>query len=138
MLAEQQGSGGAYQSLPVYFSNVCLRFLPVLDLMIQRFLECPRPLGDSIGLILEQMGSLYKFHGERTEIAHRHRHDCRQIQAVCRLTVSQCPGRVPSDRVPVAGLCRLTLSLCPVCVPSDRVPVAGLCRLPVSLWPCAV
>ena len=66
LLAEQQGkSAQTYQSLPVYFSNVCLRFLPVFDLMIQRFLECPHMLGDSIGLILDQMGSLYKFHGER-------------------------------------------------------------------------
>ncbi|XP_043213331.1 mediator of RNA polymerase II transcription subunit 23-like isoform X1 [Amphibalanus amphitrite] len=63
VLAEQQGkSAQTYQSLPVYFSNVCLRFLPVFDLMIQRFLECPHMLGDSIGLILDQMGSLYKFH----------------------------------------------------------------------------
>ena len=65
VLAEQQGKNAqTYQSLPVYFSNVCLRFLPVFDLLIQRFLECPHLLGDSIGLILDQMGSLYKFHGQ--------------------------------------------------------------------------
>ena len=70
VLAEQQGKNAqSYQSLPVYSSNVCLRFLPVFDLMVQRFLECPRSLGDSVGLILDQMGSLYKFHGELEEQA---------------------------------------------------------------------
>ena len=28
-----------HQYLPVYFGNVCLRFIPVLDLTIHRFLE---------------------------------------------------------------------------------------------------
>ncbi|XP_037090079.1 mediator of RNA polymerase II transcription subunit 23-like isoform X3 [Pollicipes pollicipes] len=61
VLAEQQSkTAQAYQSLPVYFSNICFRFLPVFDILIQRILECPQ--GDAIGLILDQMGSLYKFH----------------------------------------------------------------------------
>lgn len=49
--------------LPVYFGNVCLRFLPVLDLIIHRFLEVPiNNANKTLEVILDQMGCLYKFH----------------------------------------------------------------------------
>jgi mediator of RNA polymerase II transcription subunit 23 len=47
--------------LPVFFGNVCLRFLPVLDILIHRFLEINSD--KSIEMTLMRMGSLYKFHG---------------------------------------------------------------------------
>ncbi|KFM78814.1 Mediator of RNA polymerase II transcription subunit 23, partial [Stegodyphus mimosarum] len=47
--------------LPVYFGNVCLRFLPVMDIVIHRFLELPTvPM--SVEGLLDQLGCLYKFH----------------------------------------------------------------------------
>lgn len=54
-------AGQQPQHHPVYFSNVCLRFLPVLDIIIHRYLELVPP---SIGIerILGKMGCLYKFH----------------------------------------------------------------------------
>eukprot|EP00794_Sanderia_malayensis_P004577 gene4577-5179_t len=47
--------------LPIYFGNVCLRFLPVFDIVIHRFLELP-PVSRSLESLLDQIGSLYKFH----------------------------------------------------------------------------
>jgi mediator of RNA polymerase II transcription subunit 23 len=48
----------------VYFGNVCLRFLPVFDIVIHRFLEvCVVPaIKNSLEVILEHLGVLYKFH----------------------------------------------------------------------------
>lgn len=51
----------ACQSLPVYFGNVCLRFLPVFDIVIHRYLEIP-PVTKSLETLLEHLGCLYKFH----------------------------------------------------------------------------
>ncbi|XP_015604323.1 mediator of RNA polymerase II transcription subunit 23 isoform X1 [Cephus cinctus] len=59
----EQTSGGPsqYQSLPVYFGNVCLRFLPVFDIVVHRYLEIP-PVSKSLEILLEHLGCLYKFH----------------------------------------------------------------------------
>ncbi|KAJ8033690.1 Mediator of RNA polymerase II transcription subunit 23 [Holothuria leucospilota] len=46
---------------PVYFSNVCLRFLPVFDILIHRFIELP-PVSKSLETLLEHLGNLFKFH----------------------------------------------------------------------------
>ena len=46
---------------PMYFSNVCLRFLPVMDIIIHRYLEL-LPVSLSIEKILDKLGCLYKFH----------------------------------------------------------------------------
>ncbi|RWS25047.1 Mediator of RNA polymerase II transcription subunit 23-like protein, partial [Leptotrombidium deliense] len=46
---------------PIYFSNVCLRFIPVLDIIIHRFLELPT-MSMSVDSLLDQLGCLYKFH----------------------------------------------------------------------------
>lgn len=48
-------------SLPVYFGNVCLRFLPVFDNLIHRYLEMPS-VNKSLESVLEHLGCLYKFH----------------------------------------------------------------------------
>lgn len=51
------------QQLPVYFGNVCLRFIPVLDIVIHRLLEIPtQTLNKTLEYILEHLGCLYKFH----------------------------------------------------------------------------
>ncbi|XP_055939318.1 mediator of RNA polymerase II transcription subunit 23-like isoform X2 [Argiope bruennichi] len=47
--------------LPVYFGNVCLRFLPVMDIVIHRFLELPT-VSISVEGLLDTLGCLYKFH----------------------------------------------------------------------------
>uniref|UniRef100_A0A8C2FL38 Mediator of RNA polymerase II transcription subunit 23 n=1 Tax=Cyprinus carpio TaxID=7962 RepID=A0A8C2FL38_CYPCA len=49
------------QYLPIYFSNVCLRFLPVFDIVIHRFLEL-LPVSKSLETLLDHLGGLYKFH----------------------------------------------------------------------------
>lgn len=49
--------------LPIYFGNVCLRFLPVFDIVIHRFLEL-LPVSKSLETLLDHLGGLYKFHGE--------------------------------------------------------------------------
>uniref|UniRef100_A0A3B5KEB5 Mediator of RNA polymerase II transcription subunit 23 n=1 Tax=Takifugu rubripes TaxID=31033 RepID=A0A3B5KEB5_TAKRU len=49
------------QYLPIYFGNVCLRFLPVFDIVIHRFLEL-LPVSKSLETLLDHLGSLYKFH----------------------------------------------------------------------------
>ncbi|KAM9316931.1 mediator of RNA polymerase II transcription subunit 23 isoform 5-T5 [Gastrophryne carolinensis] len=47
--------------LPIYFGNVCLRFLPVFDIVIHRFLEL-LPVSKSLETLLDHLGGLYKFH----------------------------------------------------------------------------
>nr|XP_022905695.1 mediator of RNA polymerase II transcription subunit 23 isoform X1 [Onthophagus taurus] len=44
-----------------YFGNVCLRFLPVFDIITHRFLEIPQ-VTKSLEILLEHLGCLYKFH----------------------------------------------------------------------------
>ncbi|KAK4327235.1 hypothetical protein Pmani_002291 [Petrolisthes manimaculis] len=61
ILAEQGTLTAHYQTLPIYFSNVCLRFLPVLDIIIHRFLELHQ-VHKNLETILERLGMLYKFH----------------------------------------------------------------------------
>lgn len=53
---EEQSSG--YNP---YFGNVCLRFLPVFDIVVHRFLEIPQ-VTKSLEILLEHLGCLYKFH----------------------------------------------------------------------------
>lgn len=49
---------------PVYFGNVCLRFLPVLDVIIHRSLELIyTTVSQTLEAILDKLGCLYKFHG---------------------------------------------------------------------------
>ncbi|VVD00952.1 unnamed protein product [Leptidea sinapis] len=56
-------SNGAYGApIPVYLSNVCLRFIPVLDIVVHRHLEIPQ-VCKNLEQLLEHLGYLYKFHG---------------------------------------------------------------------------
>uniref|UniRef100_A0A3Q3LUV9 Mediator of RNA polymerase II transcription subunit 23 n=1 Tax=Labrus bergylta TaxID=56723 RepID=A0A3Q3LUV9_9LABR len=62
-LAEQVNPPMQHQTqyLPIYFGNVCLRFLPVFDIVIHRFLELI-PVSKSLETLLDHLGGLYKFH----------------------------------------------------------------------------
>ncbi|XP_066249832.1 mediator of RNA polymerase II transcription subunit 23 [Euwallacea similis] len=53
---EEQPSG--YQP---YFGNVCLRFIPVFDVVVHRFIEITQ-VYKSLEILLEHLGCLYKFH----------------------------------------------------------------------------
>lgn len=50
-----------HQYLPVYFGNICLRFIPVLDILIHRFIEV-LSVQKFMESILDNLGGLYKFH----------------------------------------------------------------------------
>lgn len=59
--SDEQGS--MHSTLPVYFGNVCLRFLPVLDIIIHRYLEMQiDTVAQSLESVLKTLGLLYKFH----------------------------------------------------------------------------
>lgn len=47
--------------MPTYFGNVCLRFIPVFDIVVHRFLELPSIL-KSLETLIDHVGVLYKFH----------------------------------------------------------------------------
>lgn len=56
------GSPSKPPAMPMYFGNLSLRFLPVLDLVLQRLLEVPDMAAQSLETLLELYGPLYKFH----------------------------------------------------------------------------
>nr|XP_039249771.1 mediator of RNA polymerase II transcription subunit 23-like [Styela clava] len=58
---EEKSSDSSQQYLPVYFGNLTLRFLPVFDLVVHRFLEL-MPVTNSLETLLAHLGPLYKFH----------------------------------------------------------------------------
>lgn len=58
---EESNPTGAYSPLPVLFGNVCLRFLPVFDIVIHRYLEITA-VRKSLEILLDHLGCLYKFH----------------------------------------------------------------------------
>lgn len=89
-LAEQVDPPVPIQSpyLPIYFGNVCLRFLPVFDIVIHRFLEL-LPVSKSLETLLDHLGGLYKFHGECVQlvipsdaIVSRQAEHCRVVKVV--------------------------------------------------------
>ncbi|PRD22899.1 UNVERIFIED_CONTAM: Mediator of RNA polymerase II transcription subunit 23 [Trichonephila clavipes] len=53
--------------IPIYFGNVCLRFLPVMDIVLHRFLELPT-VTLSFECLLDSLGCLYKFHGSLKDV----------------------------------------------------------------------
>lgn len=61
-MEQSSGSPNQNQSFPVYFGNVCLRFLPVLDIVVHRYLEISQ-VSSSLEILLEHLGCLYRFHG---------------------------------------------------------------------------
>ncbi|XP_014226928.1 mediator of RNA polymerase II transcription subunit 23-like [Trichogramma pretiosum] len=61
VLEQASSSQNQYQNFPTYFGNVCLRFLPVLDIVIHRYLEIPK-VTQNLEVLLDHLGCLYKFH----------------------------------------------------------------------------
>ncbi|KAM7295580.1 mediator of RNA polymerase II transcription subunit 23 [Ixodes scapularis] len=61
-LQDLSGQSQQHTYLPVYFGNICLRFLPVMDIVIHRFLELHPVATISVESLLEHLGCLYKFH----------------------------------------------------------------------------
>lgn len=61
--APEEASGTYVGPIPVYLSNVCLRFIPVMDIVVHRYLEIPQ-VSKNLEQLLEHLGYLYKFHGE--------------------------------------------------------------------------
>nr|XP_037271337.1 mediator of RNA polymerase II transcription subunit 23-like [Rhipicephalus microplus] len=61
-LQDLSGQSQQHTYLPVYFGNICLRFIPVMDIVIHRFLELYPVATISVESILEHLGCLYKFH----------------------------------------------------------------------------
>ncbi|XP_041987313.1 mediator of RNA polymerase II transcription subunit 23 [Aricia agestis] len=59
--APEEASGAYSGTIPVYLSNVCLRFIPVLDIVVHRHLEIPQ-VSKNLEQLLEHLGYLYKFH----------------------------------------------------------------------------
>ncbi|OWR46814.1 mediator of RNA polymerase II transcription subunit 23 isoform X1 [Danaus plexippus] len=59
--APEETSGAYGGPIPVYLSNVCLRFIPVLDIVVHRHLEIPQ-VSKNLEQLLEHLGYLYKFH----------------------------------------------------------------------------
>ncbi|XP_014210784.1 mediator of RNA polymerase II transcription subunit 23-like isoform X2 [Copidosoma floridanum] len=60
-IEQSSGSPNQYQTFPAYFGNVCLRFLPVFDIVLHRYLEIPQ-VTKSLEVLLEHLGCLYRFH----------------------------------------------------------------------------
>lgn len=63
IMEQSSGSPNQNQSFPVYFGNVCLRFLPVLDIVVHRYLEISQ-VSNSLEILLDHLGCLYRFHGK--------------------------------------------------------------------------
>ncbi|KAH6922410.1 hypothetical protein HPB50_013523 [Hyalomma asiaticum] len=61
-LQDLSGQSQQHTYLPVYFGNICLRFIPVMDIVIHRFLELYPVATISVESILDHLGCLYKFH----------------------------------------------------------------------------
>lgn len=60
---EKFNANDSVQQLPVYFGNVCLRMIPVIDIVIHRLLEISTPtLHKTLEFLLDHLGCLYKFH----------------------------------------------------------------------------
>ncbi|XP_064390219.1 mediator of RNA polymerase II transcription subunit 23-like [Halichondria panicea] len=56
--------GPQTSSLPMHFGNLCLRLLPVLDLLIQRLLEVTSAADKYLVRLLECFKDLYKYHDQ--------------------------------------------------------------------------
>ncbi|XP_046734323.1 mediator of RNA polymerase II transcription subunit 23 [Diprion similis] len=103
IMEQTTGGPSQYQSLPVYFGNVCLRFLPVFDIVIHRYLEIP-PVTKSLEILLEHLGCLYKFHDRPVtylyNTLHYYERKLRERPALKRRLVSAVLGSLCEIRAP--------------------------------------
>ena len=97
---DQQSYGGGGNDtnspLPVYFGNVCLRFIPVFDIVVHRFLELP-PVSKSLETLLDHIGVLYKFHDRPItylyNTLHYYEHRIRERHSLKKKLVSSIVGK---------------------------------------------
>lgn len=93
------------QTLPSYFSNVCLRFIPVFDILIHRALEL-RILSPNaaikIDTLLDEYGSLYRFHDRPLTYLYNtlHYYDSQLPSALKRKLTSAIVGAFNDKRPP--------------------------------------
>ena len=62
---ENPNDPNGFHHLPVYFGNVCLRFIAVFDILIHRFIEIPfidSKSTERLAIIMDHFAHLYKFH----------------------------------------------------------------------------
>lgn len=59
--AGSDANAGGFHHLPTYFGNVCLRFIPVFDIVVHRFLELTQ-VSSQLDTLMDHIGVLYKFH----------------------------------------------------------------------------
>lgn len=93
------------QTLPSFFSNVCLRFIPVFDILIHRALEL-RILSPNaaikIDVLLDEFGCLYKFHDKPLTYLYNtlHYYDSQLPAALKRKLTSTIVGAFSDIRPP--------------------------------------
>lgn len=98
---QTQNFGDNYQPLPIYFGNVCLRFIPVFDIVVHRFLELP-PVSKSLETLLDHIGVLYKFHDRPItylyNTLHYYEHRVRDRHSLKKKLVSSIVGSLKDVR----------------------------------------
>jgi len=93
------------QTLPSFFSNVCLRFIPVFDILIHRALEL-RILSPNaaikIDALLDEFGCLYKFHDKPLTYLYNtlHYYDSQLPSALKRKLISAVVGSFAEIKPP--------------------------------------
>ncbi|CAH0390346.1 unnamed protein product [Bemisia tabaci] len=114
IIEQTSGSSSSYQSLPVYFGNVCLRFLPVFDIVIHRYLELPPSITKTLETLLEHLGCLYKFHDRPVtylyNTLHYYEQKLRDRPLLKRKLVSAVLGFLYVSRAPGWGLSKAYLA----------------------------
>jgi mediator of RNA polymerase II transcription subunit 23 len=88
--------------LPVYYGNVCLRFLPVFDIFTHRLIELLPQTVKSFEQLLDAFGGLYKFHDRPITHLYHTLHYYHNIladkTAIKKKLVGTVLGKNPSER----------------------------------------
>merc|ERR1719319_1424076 len=94
-------------TLPIYYGNVCLRFIPVFDVVVHRFLELPSKVSTSLETLMDHIGVLYKFHDRPItylyNTLHYFEHRIRERHTLKKTLVSSIVGSLKDVRP--AGWC---------------------------------
>jgi len=141
------------QYLPIYFGNVCLRFLPVFDIVIHRFLEL-LPVSKSLETLLDHLGGLYKFHGklsvnpglyscsDHSVLLHTFIHNFHLLAQQCILSYSVSPVYISTEKYNpyLVNFSLLTVNLLQVALANSCFlhPFAFQSLLVVSTWTCVL
>ncbi|CAN7945661.1 unnamed protein product, partial [Ixodes pacificus] len=107
-LQDLSGQSQQHTYLPVYFGNICLRFLPVMDIVIHRFLELHPVATISVESLLEHLGCLYKFHGAGATLSFRKTSEgprCEQNIASPSTTTPATPATLSQSKLGMSRTC---------------------------------